>query len=325
MGGDGRCSCSFGNPTGCGSPPPQFDDSAHCATIVLARLGDMDGVCLDPNQGCVNGDYWLDLNVFGPAADPDPVLLLQAQYDAWRAALAGIPDHVLSSIEVPVERLPADGVTTTQVVVQLVDIEGVPLASSAGLDLEIQELSAGGPYVTVGPVQDLGSGRLGFDLTAASAAGASSLQLTVTGGTRPVRLTQEVDLLLDPVTPLHVGSDAIYAYDSSAVPFVLNLGAGQAGLGYRVLGSASGTDPGTPWDGGTLPLNADRFFGWTLSDRGFFQGSTGLLDPTGRAQAVLQVPPGLLLPFVGDDLDFCAVIDTDPDSFTNVVGFTVLP
>ena len=37
MGGDGRCSCSFGNPSGCGAPPPDFDKTAHTGAMILAR------------------------------------------------------------------------------------------------------------------------------------------------------------------------------------------------------------------------------------------------------------------------------------------------
>ncbi len=44
MGGDGRCSCSGGNPTGCGAPPPVFTKSAHIAYMLIARAGD--------NAGC---------------------------------------------------------------------------------------------------------------------------------------------------------------------------------------------------------------------------------------------------------------------------------
>ena len=29
LGGDGRCSCSFNDPTSCGVPPPDFEKSAH--------------------------------------------------------------------------------------------------------------------------------------------------------------------------------------------------------------------------------------------------------------------------------------------------------
>ncbi len=41
-GGDGRCSCSSGNPTGCGSPPPEPFKSAHIAYMLGARTGDID-------------------------------------------------------------------------------------------------------------------------------------------------------------------------------------------------------------------------------------------------------------------------------------------
>lgn len=43
MGGDGRCSCSSGNPTACGSPPASFTKSAHIAYMLIARAGDRDG------------------------------------------------------------------------------------------------------------------------------------------------------------------------------------------------------------------------------------------------------------------------------------------
>ena len=42
MGGDGRCSCAPNNPTGCGSPPPDFDKSAHIAYMLIGRTGDVD-------------------------------------------------------------------------------------------------------------------------------------------------------------------------------------------------------------------------------------------------------------------------------------------
>ncbi len=43
MGGDGRCSCSAGAPTSCGSPPPSFVKSAHIAYMLVARAGDREG------------------------------------------------------------------------------------------------------------------------------------------------------------------------------------------------------------------------------------------------------------------------------------------
>jgi hypothetical protein len=65
MGGDGRCSCSGGNPTGCGAPPPTFNKSAHIAYMLIARDGDVAGCNglsnagtrpFDVAVGDVNGD-----------------------------------------------------------------------------------------------------------------------------------------------------------------------------------------------------------------------------------------------------------------------------
>lgn len=42
FGGDGRCSCDTG-PTDCGSPPDNFEKSAHIGYMLIARAGDTDG------------------------------------------------------------------------------------------------------------------------------------------------------------------------------------------------------------------------------------------------------------------------------------------
>ncbi|MCA9299121.1 MAG: VCBS repeat-containing protein [Phycisphaerales bacterium] len=42
-GGDGRCSCSQNDPEACGSPPPEFEKSAHIAYMMVARAGDTSG------------------------------------------------------------------------------------------------------------------------------------------------------------------------------------------------------------------------------------------------------------------------------------------
>lgn len=43
MGGDGRCSCSQAKPDSCGSPPPNFEKSAHIAYMLIGRRGDIEG------------------------------------------------------------------------------------------------------------------------------------------------------------------------------------------------------------------------------------------------------------------------------------------
>jgi len=49
-GGDGRCSCSPSNPTGCGCPPDSFTKSGHIGGMVVARVGDSDDpACTRPD------------------------------------------------------------------------------------------------------------------------------------------------------------------------------------------------------------------------------------------------------------------------------------
>ena len=42
MGGDGRCSCTSGAATSCGSPPASFVRTANCAYFIVSRAGDAD-------------------------------------------------------------------------------------------------------------------------------------------------------------------------------------------------------------------------------------------------------------------------------------------
>jgi hypothetical protein len=68
-----------------------------------------------------------------------------------------------------------------------------------------------------------------------------------------------------------------------------------AGRKYLVLGSISGTDPGTPLPGGQviLPLNLDVFTNivFSLTNTGIFSNFLGTLDGSGAATAQLNYPP----------------------------------
>ena len=73
-------------------------------------------------------------------------------------------------------------------------------------------------------------------------------------------------------------------------------GPGEAGRLYLVLGSATGTTPGTPLLGATLPLVFDAWFAATLANpnAGPLVGTLGVLDANGAANASLIVPPGIV-------------------------------
>lgn len=74
----------------------------------------------------------------------------------------------------------------------------------------------------------------------------------------------------------------------------LSATAANAGQVYFLLGSLSGTSPGCPLGGLTLPLNCDAYFYLSLLSphQAPVQPSIQFLDPDGRALAALNLPPG---------------------------------
>ncbi|MCZ6597392.1 MAG: DUF1028 domain-containing protein [Planctomycetota bacterium] len=326
MGGDGRCSCTTGGPTACGVPPPGFTKSAHVAFIVLARIGDTQGPCTY-GVGCASGAYYLNLEISGDASDPDPVLELEEQYARWRAGLRGRPDHILSTVEPGATSLVADGVTSTDVTVQLVDLNGAPLATG-GAQVSVALEGGGTPFAAPGPVTDNGDGSYTFLLTAGTLAGTDTFVITADDGVVEVTLYPLLEIAVDPVTPLHVGVETVSASSGGAAPFVLNLGAGAAGDLYVVVGGLSGTSPGFDFGGGViLPINPDWFTTATLELAGgpFLPGTIGFLDAGGRAEAAFAPTPGLLAGLVGLHVDWAAVDYTGPLVVTNPVGFDIAP
>ena len=325
LGGDGRCSCDPAAPTSCGVPPPGFAKSAHVAFMVLARMGDVDGVC-QPLPGCANGNYFLDLNVIGSFNDPDPVDVLQGLYNNWRAGKVGKPDQQLSLVLPSADALPADGLSSASVDLRLVDIDGTPL-SQGGAAVTLERLQGGTPFTSPGPVVDNGDGTYRFELQAGLQPGIDLWRITVDDGVRPVVLRQHVEIRVEPVTPLHVGRDRISAGQGGNVPLVLNMGAANAGQPYLLLASGSGTTPGTPFQGITVPLNDDWLYQLTLTapNTGTLQATSGTLDANGRATAEFLPTPGFLAPFTGGTVHWAAVQLGAPPTTTAPMPLPVVP
>ncbi len=325
MGGDGRCSCSQSDPDGCGSPPPNFTKSAHTAFIVLARPGNKDGDC-SKTDGCANGSYYLSLMVKGVDSDPDPILVMQDKYDAWRTDMVGQADHVYSRVDVDRTALVADRHSTATVRVQLRDIDDQPLITG-GHQVEVIWSGDGSPTATPGPVTDLGSGVYSFPLTATgvSGRGAWSVRVKETGQ-KWVQLTRPLALPTEPLVDLHAGRTTLSVSNARGVPFTLNRGSIDAGRGYLLLGSAAGTNPGIPFHNVVIPLNRDRLFEWTWNVPGPpFAGSAGTLDAVGRAEALLDLSTAGWGAVVGSDLTFCALLAGPPYSVTGLATLTVVP
>lgn len=198
MGGDGRCSCSAVDPTSCGSPPADFTKAAHIGFMIDARLGDTDGGC-EIEQGCASGDYYMDFNVaFQTVGDEDPVLQMQALFDAWRAGLIARPDAVRSTAVVDPPSVPGNGAATAEMVITLRDWQGTPVApGSVVLTVHHAPDSAG--LSSIGPVTDSGDGTFSVTLTAGQGAGTDRFWVVADDGVRPMTLMPPPELALAPL------------------------------------------------------------------------------------------------------------------------------
>lgn len=200
QGGDGRCSCSPSNPDGCGTPPPNFDKSADVGYMLVTRVGDTDGVC-NGNDGCANGDYYMDLNVaFAGPNDPDPVDTLLAEFQLFRQSRIGVPDHYRTLKILSEESLPADGSSIGRLILVARDLRGARLPNG-GADVSVTVAPDSDADVTVIPAIDLDNGIYVVPLIAGTTPGTVTLTVTLDDGSGPVRLAPSPVLELVPAAP----------------------------------------------------------------------------------------------------------------------------
>jgi len=324
QGGDGRCSCGMGGADACGTPPPGMTHSAYTSFIVIARLGDTDSVtCGQGNANCTNGDYYARLHNQGSAADPDPVARLMGQYDEWRQALAGRADHYMSEVYCIDQLVQADGLDFTDVDIALVDVEGVPVVTAGHT---IVATAVEDPGVTISPVTDNGDGTYHLQVTGGLTPGPVRIELVVQDGVRDVRLYPDVEFEVVTPSELFANKLSLSAAGNGLLEFELFEPSRPAGA-FHVLGSASGTSPGVPWGGLTLPLNQDRFLHFTALKAGgdHLPNTLAHLDGAGRASAWAMLPSAGLQELVGSRLSFVAYYPNGPEGISNLVEVEVLP
>jgi hypothetical protein len=327
-GGDGRCSCDSAAPTSCGSPPPSFTHSAYSATIVIARMGDIDGVCT-ASLGCANGTYYLRRNFAGSSSTVDAVEGLQANYDIWRGVNMGRPDGITSVVQVPDQELPANGLSSTNVVVRLVDLDGVPL-TTGGASVTIETRHSGTDPALPGAVTDHGDGSYSFDLVATTTPGDGEWGVRVDDGIKPVLLWPPITLNTVAPPELHCSRNTISASQGGTATLRVQRPVADAARTYQILGSIAGTQPGTMVGGVLVPLNQDRLFGVTLQGGllpPVFEGFGGSLDGLGLGLGRFSMDPSWAWIFVGQSFDFCTML-ADQGQGAEVlgpVGFVVEP
>jgi hypothetical protein len=151
---------------------------------------------------------------------------------------------------------------------------------------------------------------------------------------RDVQQDDIVEALVDDFTLGHydfspvLWADAytLSAASGGAVNFSLDAGATNGNRPYLLLGSLSGTEPGTPLPGGAvLPLNWDIFTSWIAGSLTLplFTNFTGVLDGEGTALATLDTLGPLDPGMVGMKMYFAYLLTPLPFFTSNALTIRV--
>lgn len=157
----------------------------------------------------------------------------------------------------------------------------------------------GAVYVVAGSSGWLGGGTLDHPAMVTSLNKLGSLVLDIVGDRLDARFLDDAGRVQDAFT-LEKGlrrwlsrvEPTISLASGGGQALALDAGSAHAGRFY-VLAGSSGTTPGLVFGGVHIPLNPGSYFAFSLGNpnSAVFQNSMGVLDPQGRAQARVQLPP----------------------------------
>lgn len=129
------------------------------------------------------------------------------------------------------------------------------------------------------------------------------------------------------LNPLEADATSVSVLNGASVGFQLRAGTANAFRDYVLVGTFSGTTPGTPVGSTVVPINVDPITQLILANLNspLFSGFLGTLDANGAAGATLNIPPGLV--FQGPvPSDFAYLLFTPaPDFASNPWSLTLLP
>ncbi|HKX46657.1 MAG TPA: LamG domain-containing protein [Planctomycetota bacterium] len=138
-----------------------------------------------------------------------------------------------------------------------------------------------------------------------------------------------------PLGSLSVAPTAISVSTGGVAQFTLDPGPVPFPSLYLLLGSASGTSPGVPFEGFLLPLALDDYFLFSITQANQppYANSLGVLAPSGTGSATFTVPPATDPALAGLTLHHAAIVwdlatvPTDPTVIhvTNAVALTLVP
>lgn len=119
---------------------------------------------------------------------------------------------------------------------------------------------------------------------------------------------------------LAASTSTVSLLSGGTVQLQVTAGSRMANKAYFLLGTGSGTTPGTPFGGSVIPLNFDPYFVLTASAQaGLLSGGLGLIDGSSRATAQFIVPPNTNPAFLGVTLHHACLLFDLPGT-TALVG-----
>jgi len=308
-GGDGRCSCKEWAPTVCGCPPTKVKfkkeknrKSAHVGYLVVARIGDKDGV-FNSNAGFANGEYYMDLNVT-TQSPADPVDTLKKMLFDFRNSWSGHADHILTHKTVYPNKIIADGKSESELMIALADINNERVTKGM-VKISVIHDEASDKTCVIGPIIDHYNGVYTIPLTSTLTAGTDVFRVVVDDGMGPVTLFPFPELETIHVS-LYSDKQKISASGGGSITLSLDGKNVTGGKYYFVLGSASGAEPGFNPNGINVPINIDRFTTYLINLTGTpsFKLGLGALDLAGKANVVFNASPSQLSFLMGQQMVF---------------------
>jgi hypothetical protein len=154
------------------------------------------GTFLAPN-GCAEGTYFQNYNVTGTVSGaPDPVAVLQQQFNAQRAALAGVPDAIRSTATVTNPVIAGGG--DRFIHVQLLDLNGAATPLPPGTTVRFDRLDESASVIAQPPQLTAEAGFVSLPFTPVQA-GTDTFRIAIEiPGRRPIVLMPRTDVTVLP-------------------------------------------------------------------------------------------------------------------------------